>query len=77
LMDMKIISSKNDLSIILNDEMFKVNDVIQPEKIHAEFKERYITSPQDHVIYSKHGGSTHVDINIDNGLHRADLNENK
>jgi bla regulator protein blaR1 len=77
LLDMKIISSKNELSIILNDEIFKVNDVTQPEKIHAEFKDRYITSLQDHVIYSKHGGSTHVDININNGLHRADLNEIK
>jgi hypothetical protein len=77
LMDRKIISSKNELSIVLNEETFIVNDVVQPEKIHAEFKERYITGPQDHVIYSNHGGSTHVDININNGLHRADLNENK
>jgi beta-lactamase regulating signal transducer with metallopeptidase domain len=77
LMDEKIITSKNDLSIILNDEILKVNDVILPENIHAEFKEKYITGPQDHVIYSKHGGSTHVDINIDSGSHRAYLNENK
>ncbi len=76
LMDEKIINSKDDLSIILNDEILKVNDVLQPENIHAEFK-RYITGPQDHVIYSKHGGSTHLDINIDSGSHRADLNENK
>jgi hypothetical protein len=76
-MDRKIITSKDNLSIVLNDETFIVNDVTQPEKIHAEFKERYITSPQDHVIYSKHGGSTHVDININSGSHRADLNENK
>jgi bla regulator protein BlaR1 len=77
LMDMKIISSKNDLSIVLNDEIFKVNDVTQPEKIHAEFKDRFITGPQDHVIYSKHGGSTHVDININSVTSRADLNEIK
>ncbi|HEX4373201.1 MAG TPA: M56 family metallopeptidase [Puia sp.] len=77
LMDRKIISSKNELSIVLNDETFIVNDVTQPEKIHAEFKDRYITSLQDHVIYSKHGGSTHVDINLNSGTTRADLNENK
>ncbi len=77
LMDEKIITSKDDLSIILNDEILKVNDVTQPESIHAEFKERYLTGPQDHVIYSKHGGSTHLDINIDSGSHRGTLNENK
>ena len=71
LIDEKIITSKNDLSIILNDKILKVNDVILPENIHAEFKEKYITGPQDHVIYSKHGGSTHVDINIDSGSHRG------
>jgi bla regulator protein blaR1 len=77
LMDMEIISSKNELSIVLNEEVLKVNDVVQPEKLHAHFKERYITSPQDHVIYSKHGGSTHVDININSATSRADLNEIK
>ena len=54
LLDRKIISSKKELSIELNDDLLIINDVAQPEKLHAEFKERYLKSPKDHVIYFNH-----------------------
>ena len=77
LIDEKIISSRNNLSIILNNEMLKVNDIIQSEELHARLKDKYLKGVKDHVIYSKRDGSTHADINVDSGSSHADLKENK
>jgi hypothetical protein len=77
LLDEKIISSRDDLSIELNDETMIVNGVVQPEKLHELYKKKYLTGKKDHVIYSKHGRSTHAEINVADGSSHADLNEDK
>jgi bla regulator protein BlaR1 len=65
LLDEKIIDSRNDLTIILNQQTFTVNGKVQPPNIQDEFKKRFLSRPKDHVIYSRHGGSTSADIDID------------
>jgi beta-lactamase regulating signal transducer with metallopeptidase domain len=65
LMAANLITDKDNFSFTLNSEMLEVNDVIQPEELHARLKEKYVKSRNDHVIYSKHGGSTHSEINVD------------
>jgi DNA repair exonuclease SbcCD ATPase subunit len=66
LLEEKVITNQNDLSFTLNNEILKVNGVVQPKELHAKLKEKYIKSKKDHVIYSKHGGSTHTEVSIDN-----------
>ena len=61
-----IISDDDNLSFTLNTKTFKVNGVVQPQSVQAEFKEKYIKHAKDHVVYSTFYGSTHADINIDN-----------
>jgi hypothetical protein len=65
LLDEKIIDSRNDLTIILNQQTFTVNGKVQPQNIQDEFKKRFLSRPKDHVIYSRHGGSTSAEIDID------------
>ncbi len=59
-----IIADRSELSFTLNNEILKVNGIVQPKELHAKFKEKYIAGKRDHVIYSKHGGSTHTDVII-------------
>ncbi len=65
LIDEKVITDRGDLSITLNRAVLKVNGVIQPEELHGRFKQKYIEgNSKNHVIYSKHAGSTSADIII-------------
>jgi bla regulator protein blaR1 len=62
LIDAKVITDRDNLSFTLNSEVLKVNGVVQSEELHAKLKEKYAGGKKDHVIYSKHGGSTHADV---------------
>jgi len=65
LMGEGVITERDNLSFVLNNKILKVNGKIQPAELHAKLKERYIQgNAGNHVIYSKHGGSTSADIVI-------------
>jgi bla regulator protein blaR1 len=66
LLDEKIIESADSLSVILNQQTFIINGVVQPQNIQDQFKKRFLKGSNDHVIFSRRGGSTHTDINVDN-----------
>lgn len=67
LIEEKIIMSRDNLSFTLNNEILKVNGVIQSKELHEKLKDKYIKGKKDHVIYSKHGGSTHTEVITHNG----------
>jgi bla regulator protein blaR1 len=60
-----IIINEDPLSFTLTDKTFKVNGVVQPQSVQAEFKEKYIKHPKDRVVYSTSHGSTHADVVTD------------
>ena len=61
----KVITNPDDVSIVLNQQMLKVNGVIQTAKLHAELKKKYIPGARDNrIIYSKHGNSTSTNVTI-------------
>ena len=65
LIEEKVITDRDNLSFTLNNKILKVNGAIQPAELHAKLKERYIQgNAGNHVIYSKHGGSTSADVII-------------
>ncbi len=65
MLDAKLITSVDDLSFTLNKKEFKINGVVQPEEIHQRFKESYIKgNSNNHIKYSKHGGSTSTEAII-------------
>ncbi|HVM89152.1 MAG TPA: M56 family metallopeptidase [Puia sp.] len=61
-----VISSQEDLEFTLNNKIFRVNGKQQSEEFYARMKEKYLKSPKDHVIYSRHGHSISGDISIKN-----------
>jgi bla regulator protein BlaR1 len=65
LLQERIITDPGDLSFTLNKKVFRVNGVNQPEEIHDRFKNEYIKGANgNHIIYSKHGGSTSTEAVI-------------
>jgi hypothetical protein len=62
LVDEKIIHRNEDISFILNNKVLKVNGILQSAELHKKLQLRYLTSSNDHVIYSISKGSTHADV---------------
>jgi hypothetical protein len=62
LVDEKIIHRNEDVSFILNNKVLKVNGILQSAELHKKLQLRYLTSSNDHVIYSISKGSTHADV---------------
>ncbi|HTS44089.1 MAG TPA: M56 family metallopeptidase [Puia sp.] len=60
-----IIKDSKNVSFELTNEKFVVNNVKQPTEIFKKYKDKYIKSPKEHIIYSTNKGSVHTDINID------------
>lgn len=61
-----LINSKEDLEFTLDNKILKVNGKLQPEELHARFKGQYLKSPEDHIIYARHGHSITGNIEIKN-----------
>jgi beta-lactamase regulating signal transducer with metallopeptidase domain len=62
LMIKNIIRSKENLSFRLDNETLTVNDVKQPESLHNELKEKYISDAGDYYEYKNSGSSTNISI---------------
>jgi hypothetical protein len=63
LVDEGIISDKENLELIMDNKILKVNGVVQPEELHEKLKGKYLKSEKSHVIFSRHGDSMSGDIN--------------
>lgn len=62
LIQKNIVKSKENLSFRLDNNELIVNDVKQPESLHSELKEKYISDPGDYYDYKNSGGSTSIGI---------------
>jgi beta-lactamase regulating signal transducer with metallopeptidase domain len=65
LVDVKLLENTNTFSFNLNNESLLVNGQPQPASIHNQFKNKYIKSPKDRIIYSYANGTTKFDISIE------------
>jgi beta-lactamase regulating signal transducer with metallopeptidase domain len=62
LLSQGIIQSRENIDLILNKKMLKVNGIVQPEALHQEYVKKYLKNLKNHVIYSRHGLSISSDI---------------
>jgi len=59
-----LITDEDPLSFSLDANALIVNGKHAPEKLHQEFKERYLGSPEDQFIYDHHGRRTRTETSV-------------
>ena len=60
-----LIKNEDNLSFTLDKDKLIVNGIKQPAEVHQKFKQTYIKSPKDHIIYSGTKKSSRTDVYIE------------
>jgi hypothetical protein len=64
MLDEKIISARENLSLELNADKFVVNGKKQPAEVHKRFQEKYLVKSSDYYKYSRKNGSVNITTHV-------------